>query len=96
MTARTLAGLSPQVAQPTDVSAFIRAARADLAGTDYPGALALADTLASALRRRGALVREVRLFAARFIIALEDDGDVTEDAIFQIEQTLAELDFKNI
>lgn len=93
-TAATLAGLEAQIAVPTDVTKFIRAARADLAGTDYPGALQLGQSLAAILKQEGATPREIRLFAARYTVALEDYEPEADEAIHQIVATLADVDLK--
>lgn len=90
----TLAGLEAQISVPTDVSSFIRAARSDYSGTDYPGALQLGQALTDILKQEGFLPREVRLFAARYTVALEDYDPEAHEAIYQIEQTLSLVDFK--
>lgn len=94
MNARTLSGLEAQIAMPTDVSSFIRAAQNDFSGTDYPGALQLGQALAAMLKAEGFLTREILLFSARYVVALEDSGEAAADALFQIEQTLGQIDFK--
>lgn len=92
--ALTIAGVEAQIAVPTDVESFIRSARADLAGTDYPGALQLGQALQRILVLEGFLPREVRLFSARYVVALEDYDEEAREAIHQITVTLGNVDLK--
>ena len=94
MTSRTLAGLEAQITVPTDVIEYIHAARDDLSGTDYPGALALATALQEIRRQEGHSLREVRRFSAWFVIALEGHSDQASEAMGEILATLGESDFK--
>lgn len=84
-----------QIVVPTDIRAFITDARRDLSGTDYPGAMELGKKLAAVLNAEGFLAREIRLFSAHYVVALEDSGEAAADALFQIEQTLGLIDLKN-
>ena len=92
--ALTIAGVEAQIAVPTDVESFIRSARADLAGTDYPGALQLGQALQRILVLEDFLPREVRLFLARYVVALEDYDEEAREAIHQITVTLGNVDLK--
>ena len=76
----TNAGLTLKFDQPKDVTEFIRAARYDLSGTDYPGALQLATQLAQQFDN----VRESRMVAALMIVALEGGGDTGGAALDEL------------
>ena len=84
----------PNLAMPTDVAEFIHAARSDYSGTDYPGALELGKALAAIITKEGFTPREVRLFSARYVIALEDYNDESNEAVHQIMHSLRNVDFE--
>lgn len=90
----TLAGIKAQITVPTDVAEFIHAARADYSGSDYPGALELGHALAAILKAEGATPRELRLFAAQYVVALEDYNQESSAAQQAIMGRLANVDFK--
>lgn len=92
--AHALSGLNYTITVPTDVIEFIRQRRDDLQGTDHPDSLPIAAALQEVLRAEGYLPREIRLFSAWFIVALE--GNVTEarDAQLEVEEWLGRIDFK--
>lgn len=83
--------LKAAIVVPTDVAEFIRNARADYSGTDYPGALQLGQALAGILKSEGFLPREVRTFTARYALALEGYPDEASENIFQIMETLSHV-----
>ena len=90
----TLAGIKAQITVPTDVAEFIHAARADYACSDYPGALELGQELAAILKLEGFTPREVRLFAALYVVALEDYNPESSAAQQRILEKLGNVDFK--
>lgn len=95
MNARTIAGVQAQITYPSDVVEYLRAARADLAGTDYPGALELLKALTPMLSAQRHLThREMRTFHARYILALEGYDDEARENIAYVEEVLGECDFK--
>lgn len=90
----TIPGLAAQIVQPSDVLEFLQAARQDLSGTDYPGALQLGQALQRILVLEGFTPREVRTFSANYVLALEGYSDQAHECIYQISEALALVDFK--
>lgn len=93
MNARTIAGVQAQIAQPTDLYEFIRAARYDLSGTDYPGALELGSWLAAHFGS----AREKRVVLSLFMVALESHSELSGIAQRElVEDYLAHVDLKSL
>lgn len=94
MNARTLTGLASQISVPTDVAEYLRAARVDLSGTDYPGALELLKALTDKLVSQHASPRGIRTFHARYILALEGYDDEAAANIDYLLDVLSNYDLK--
>ena len=87
------------ISVPTDVTEFIHRARIGMydtmnSGTDYPGALQVGTTLQTILSQEKFLQREIRMFSALFVIALEGDNEQSSSAQQDILQFLSLIDLK--
>lgn len=92
-------GTDLHISVPTDVCEHIHTARYGipdtmLSGTDYPGMLQLGTTLQHILNQEGFLMREIRMFSALFVVALEGDSEQSSNAQQDILSTLGNIDLK--